>query len=77
MIGHVAHSLGFENVVVLGITLMMFGGARTIPFLASPFLKSLLLIPQLISGLNFSIINAKRQNKDNGCKLDEMYFNLL
>lgn len=59
LIGHVAHSLGFENVVVLDIILMMFVMARTVLSLASPSLKSLILIPQLISGFHFSIISIK------------------
>jgi hypothetical protein len=60
--------------VVLDIALIMFGMARTVLSPGSPFLQSLLLIPQLISGLDFSIISSKTQNKDNECKLDEMYF---
>lgn len=62
--------------MVLNITLVLFGMARTVLSPVSSLLQSVLLIPQLISGLGFSIISSKMQNKDNECKLDEMYFNL-
>lgn len=76
LIGSDGNCLVFENVVVLDITLIMFGKASAVLSPVSPFFQSLLLIPQLISGLGFSIISSKMQNKDNECKLHEMHFNL-
>lgn len=54
----------------------MFGKANTVLSPVSPFFQNLLSIPQLISGLGFSIISSKMQNKDNECELHEMHFNL-